>query len=227
MSMSNLSENDLSESLVNAEVNAETSNDSEPAMIKPRSFIEKTIKLYTVKIAQGLDHYPWITPNRISMLSALLGGPLAGWLIVEQNFLMAVGIIIISGIFDDLDGDLARTRGVASSEGAILDSVLDRYVDFFILAALIWLSPSQHLIPGGLAMFGGMLVPYIRARSEAEGKSVVAAAIGNRTARIIMIIIGLLTQQIFPLLIILAVTSNIAALQRLIFALKPPIEGNA
>ena len=89
---------------------------------------------------------------------------------------------------------------------------------------MILLDPIKHLIPGLLAMFGAMLVPYIRARSEAEGKSVVAAAIGNRTARIIMIILGILTQQFFPLLIVLAVTSNIAALQRLIFALKPQIK---
>ena len=218
--MSNSSENTLPESLLD---DAETS-DVENEIIKPRSFIEKTIKLYTVKIAQLLSKYSWITPNRISVFSALLGGPLAGWLIWENNYFIAVAVIIISGICDDLDGDLARERGVASSEGAILDSVLDRYVDFFILSALILIDPIKHLIPGLLAMFGAMLVPYIRARSEAEGKSVVAAAIGNRTARIIMIILGILTQQFFPLLIVLAVTSNIAALQRLIFALKPQIK---
>jgi len=208
----------------NTSANNSPSNDAEKVIIKPRSLVEKAIKIYTVKIAQSLAEYSWITPNRISVLSALLGGPLAGWLIINNYYLFAVGAIVISGIFDDLDGDLARSRGVASSEGAILDSVLDRYVDFFILAGLIFLAPAQHLIPGLLAMFGAMMVPYIRARSEAEGKSVVAAAIGNRTARIMMIIIGLLTQQIFPLLIVLAVTSNIAALQRLIFALKPQID---
>ncbi len=216
--MSSLSENDISENLVANEATRDAGNE----LVKPRSLIEKAIKFYTVKIAQFLAKYQWITPNRISVFSALLGGPLAGWLILEQNYSIALGAIFISGIFDDLDGDLARERGIASSEGAILDSVLDRYVDFFIIGGLILVSPSQHLIPGLLAMFGGMMVPYIRARSEAEGKNVVAAAIGNRTARIIMIIIGLLTQQTLPLLIVLAVTSNIAALQRIIFALKPP-----
>ncbi|KOR36166.1 MULTISPECIES: CDP-alcohol phosphatidyltransferase family protein [Planktothricoides] len=217
--MSNLSENDPSETLLNQ---PETSND-EAEIIKPRSLIEKTLKIYTVKIANFLAKYDWITPNRISILSALFGGPLACWLILENYYLIAVAVIIISGIFDDLDGDLARAKGVASKEGAILDSVLDRYVDFFIITALIFLDPSQHLIPGLLAMFGGMMVPYIRARSEAEGKSVVAAAIGNRTARFILIILGISTQQFFPLLILLAVTSNIAAFQRLFFALKTSI----
>jgi hypothetical protein len=64
-----------------------------------------------------------------------------------------------------------------------------------------------------------MLVPYIRARSEAEGKSTVAS-IGSRATRTVLIIIGLLTKQIFPLLIILAAITNIASIHRLIFALK-------
>jgi phosphatidylglycerophosphate synthase len=217
--MSNLSGNEPLETLLNQ---SETSN-AEAEIVKPRSLIEKTLKIYTVKIANFLAKYDWITPNRISILSALLGGPLACWLILENYYFIAVAVIIISGIFDDLDGDLARAKGVASKEGAILDSVLDRYVDFFIITALILLDPSQHLIPGLLAMFGGMMVPYIRARSEAEGKSVVAAAIGNRTARFILIILGISTQQVFPLLILLAVTANIAAFQRLFFALKPSI----
>jgi phosphatidylglycerophosphate synthase len=217
--MSNLSGNEPLETLLNQ---SETSN-AEAEIVKPRSLIEKTLKIYTVKIANVLAKYDWITPNRISILSALLGGPLACWLILENYYLIAVAVIIISGILDDLDGDLARAKGVASKEGAILDSVLDRYVDFFIITALILLDPSQHLIPGLLAMFGGMMVPYIRARSEAEGKSVVAAAIGNRTARFILIILGISTQQFFPLLILLAVTANIAAFQRLFFALKPSI----
>ncbi len=217
--MSNLSGNEPLEPLLNQ---SETSN-AEAEIVKPRSLIEKTLKIYTVKIANFLAKYDWITPNRISILSALLGGPLACWLILENYYFTAVAVIIISGILDDLDGDLARAKGVASKAGAILDSVLDRYVDFFIVTALILLDPSQHLIPGLLAMFGGMMVPYIRARSEAEGKSVVAAAIGNRTARFILIILGISTQQVFPLLIILAVTANIAAFQRLFFALKPSI----
>ena len=217
--MSNLSGNEPLETLLNQ---SETSN-AEAEIVKPRSLIEKTLKIYTVKIANFLAKYDWITPNRISILSALLGGPLACWLILENYYSIAVAVIIISGILDDLDGDLARAKGVASKEGAILDSVLDRYVDFFIITALILLDPSQHLIPGLLAMFGGMMVPYIRARSEAEGKSVVAAAIGNRTARFILIILGISTQQFFPLLILLALTANIAAFQRLFFALKTSI----
>ncbi len=154
------------------------------------------------------------------MVSASLGGPVAAWQIYQGNYLVAVAAIAISGILDDIDGDLARTTGMVSPEGAILDSVLDRYVDFFVISALILMAPEQHLIPGLLALLGASLVPYIRARTEAEGKKSVAT-IGDRTTRLLLLVIGLLTQQFFALLIILAVISHLAALHRFIFALIP------
>lgn len=145
-----------------------TETDATPT--RPRSFIEQKIKIVTLQLARFLSRWSWITPNRITVVSASLGGPVAAWQIYQGNYLVAVAAIAISGILDDIDGDLARTTGMVSPEGAILDSVLDRYVDFFVIAALILISPEQHLIPGLLALLGASLVPYIRARTEAEGK---------------------------------------------------------
>lgn len=192
----------------------------ESSIVKPRSFLEKNIKKVTVLIASFLSQWSWITPNKITLLSAVIGGPLAGGLMLQGQEAIAVVFIIFSGILDDIDGDLARERGMASREGAILDSVLDRYVDFSLISALILVSPSHHLIPGLLALMGASLVPYIRARSEAEGKSTISS-IGDRTTRTIILIVGLLTGQIFAMLIVLATISNIAALHRLVFALMP------
>jgi phosphatidylglycerophosphate synthase len=192
--------------------------DRKTVIVVPKSSIDRVIHSITVKFARILVNITWITPNQISWLSGGLGGPVAGWFIIQDNYLGAVLFIILSGILDCLDGDLARERGIASGEGDILDSVLDRYVDFFLISALIFVSPSDYLIPGLLALLGTTLVPYVRARSEAEGKSTVAT-IGDRATRTILILLGLLTGQILPLLIILAVITNIAALHRLAFAL--------
>jgi len=189
------------------------------SIVVPQSFLDKILHTITEKIASVLVNITWITPNQISWLSGGLGGLAAGWFIVQENYLTAVLFIVLSGILDCLDGDLARARNMASSEGDILDSVIDRYVDFFLISALILVSPNDYIIPGLLALLGTMLVPYIRARSEAEGKSTVAS-IGSRATRTVLIIIGLLTKQIFPLLIILAAITNIASIHRLIFALK-------
>jgi archaetidylinositol phosphate synthase len=189
------------------------------SIVVPKSFLDRAIHSITEKLASILVNITWITPNQISWLSGGLGGLVAGWFIVRENYLLAVFFIILSGILDCLDGDLARARNMASGEGDILDSVIDRYVDFLLIAALILVFPNNYLIPGLLALLGTTLVPYVRARSEAEGKSTVAS-IGSRSTRTILIIIGLLTQQILPLLILLAAITNIASIHRLIFALK-------
>lgn len=187
----------------------------------PRPPLDRAVHAITERVAATIVDWGWITPNGISFFSAAVGGLLAGWLILQHQYLLAVGAIALSGIFDCLDGDLARAREMASGEGEILDSVLDRYVDFFLVAAMILVSPNEYVIPGLLALLGTTLVPYIRARVEAAGKKTVSS-IGSRSTRTILIIIGLLTGQILPLLIVLAVISNIAAVHRFAFALSKP-----
>jgi phosphatidylglycerophosphate synthase len=184
-----------------------------------RSFFDKILHGITEKVAAFLVNINWITPDGITWLSGIVGGLLAGWLVVENHFYLAVVAIVFSGLLDCLDGDLARARKVSSKEGGILDSVIDRYVDFLLLAAIIVASPKDCLITGLLAILGTTLVPYVRAITEAEGKSSIAS-IGSRATRVVLVIIGLLTGQLFYLLIVLAVISNIAAAHRLIFALR-------
>ncbi|MGL5510783.1 MAG: CDP-alcohol phosphatidyltransferase family protein, partial [Microcoleaceae cyanobacterium] len=166
-----------------------------------------------------LSEIKWITPNGITWLGAMIGGPLTAYLIVQNYYIVAVFMVIISGLLDGLDGDLARVRGTTTIEGGILDSVLDRYVDFLIISAVILINPEQFLIPGLIALLGSTLVPYIRARSEAAGKSTVSS-IGSRATRTVLIILGILTQQFYILLITLAIISNIAAIHRFIYAIR-------
>ncbi|MEO0373379.1 MAG: CDP-alcohol phosphatidyltransferase family protein [Cyanobacteria bacterium P01_A01_bin.17] len=186
----------------------------------PTSWLDQTVQILTLRLARLLAGWTWITPNRITWFSAAVGGLLAGGLILQGQLRWAALAVVVSGLLDGLDGDLARERGTTSTEGAILDSVLDRYVDFLILAALIWISPRAHLAAGLLALLGTAMVPYIRARSEAAGKSSVAS-IGSRAVRMVLVILGLLTGQILPLLILVGAIANIAALHRLIVAMTP------
>jgi archaetidylinositol phosphate synthase len=186
----------------------------------PASWLDQTVQILTLRLARLLTGWTWVTPNRITWFSAAVGGLLAGGLILQGQLRWAALAVIISGLLDGLDGDLARERGMTSTEGAILDSVLDRYVDFLILAALIWISPRSNLAVGLLALLGTAMVPYIRARSEAAGKSSVAS-MGSRAVRMVLVILGLCTRQIVPLLLVLGAIANIAALHRLIVAITP------
>ncbi len=191
----------------------------------PTSWLDTTVQILTVRLARLLAGWTWVTPNRITWFSAFIGGVLAGALILQGQLRWAALAVVISGLLDGLDGDLARERGTTSIEGGILDSVLDRYVDFLILAVLIWLSPQTYLAAGLFALLGTAMVPYIRARSEAAGKSSVAS-IGSRAVRMVLVILGLLTGQILPLLVVLGALSNIAALHRLIVAITPQNSDN-
>lgn len=197
-----------------------TESPEETTITVPLSLLDRIVQFFTIKLAKSLARFTWITPNRVTWVSAGIGGPLTGWLIIQEQFWLATALVVVSGLMDGLDGDIARERNLTSIEGGILDSVLDRYVDFFLIAALIVVDPNKHLMVGLIALLGTTMVPYIRARSEVAGKSSIAS-IGSRATRIILIILGLLTQQLFILLIALAVISNIAAVHRFWFALIP------
>ncbi|QUY41515.1 CDP-alcohol phosphatidyltransferase family protein [Acaryochloris marina] len=186
----------------------------------PLSPLDRMVQFFTIKLARSLARFTWITPNRVTWVSAGIGGPLTGWLIIQEQLWLATALVVVSGLMDGLDGDIARERNLTSIEGGILDSVLDRYVDFFLIAALILVNPTEYLLVGLFALLGTTMVPYIRARSEVAGKSSIAS-IGSRATRIVLIILGLLTQQLFILLIALAVISNIAAVHRFWFSLIP------
>lgn len=185
---------------------------------RPKGIIERFNKRLTRPLAVSLSDSAWITPNGITWASAAIAGILAPVAIVyNYNFIAAI-LVLLGALLDSLDGDLARERGTASREGAILDAVLDRYIDFLIVSALIWQS-LDCLLPGLAALLGGQMVPYIRARTEAAGKTSVAT-FGSRDIRNLVLIIGIALQFYCALLIVLAVLSNLSAFHRFFFAVK-------
>jgi len=153
--------------------------------------------------------------------------------------LWTAGILFSLGdILDYLDDDLARIQGTSSREGAIFDATLDRYTDFLVIGALIYLTAvvldrypdllighlsfltsEAALVLGLAALLGAMLTPYVRAKTEAEGKSS-AATIGDRGVRNHILVVGLLVSQPIWTLVALAVVANWAAIHRLAHALR-------
>jgi phosphatidylglycerophosphate synthase len=109
-----------------------------------------------------------LSPNAVSWLSLALGlgaGVLAGL----GSLGSAAWLLALSGLGDGVDGALARRSGVANPAGAVLDSALDRYVEFFFYAGLVW---YFHDVPACqlvliTALFGGFMVTYSTAKAEA------------------------------------------------------------
>ena len=185
---------------------------------RPSGFIERLNKKSSVPVARLLVNVSWITPNGITWTSALVAGVLAPWTIVTGLNLPAAIFVLAGAWLDSLDGDLARARQSGTKEGEILDAVLDRYIDFAIIAALIWQTPVC-LLAGLAALLGNQMVPYLRARTEAAGK-VSVATFGSRDIRNMILVVGLLAGWYCTLLIMLALIANASALHRFYHATR-------
>lgn len=185
-----------------------------------------------------LAQYRWITPNRISFAGFLVGGVGAAFCILTLPLWTAGILFALGDLLDYLDGDLARRQSRASQEGAIFDAVLDRYTDFltigaltylttvvldrytdFLIGGLSFLTADTTLLLGLAALLGSMATPYVRARTEAEGKGSVPA-VGDRGWRNRILIIGLLLSQPVWTLGALALAANFAAIYRLARAMR-------
>ena len=83
------------------------------------------------------------------------------------------GLILFAGLFDILDGRLAREGHMATRYGALYDSVLDRYSELVMFLGFCYFLVARHYFLGSLigfiALIGSMMVSYVRARSEGLG----------------------------------------------------------
>jgi CDP-diacylglycerol---glycerol-3-phosphate 3-phosphatidyltransferase len=83
------------------------------------------------------------------------------------------GMILFAGLFDMIDGRLARVSGQESKFGALFDSVLDRYSELVMFLGICYYLVSGHYLLSSLgafiAMIGSIMVSYVRARAEGLG----------------------------------------------------------
>lgn len=159
-----------------------------------------------------------ISPNGLTIIGFLLTSFSA--LLLAFGYLFAGGLVlIVAALFDMLDGALARATGQVTKFGAFFDSSVDRYSESVILVALIYYysgmstSPLEPVLLA-IALVGSMMVSYTRARAEALG---VECKVGilQRTERIIVLVFGLLTGWMIPVLWVLAIFTNVTAMQRI------------
>jgi CDP-diacylglycerol--glycerol-3-phosphate 3-phosphatidyltransferase len=111
-----------------------------------------------------------VTPNEVSWTS--LGfGFLAAACLAVGHFGFGAIFATISGLLDSVDGMVARMSGVASDAGEILDAVVDRYVEFFFLSALVIYYREILILQAAalLALLGSFMVTYSTSKAEALG----------------------------------------------------------
>jgi CDP-diacylglycerol--glycerol-3-phosphate 3-phosphatidyltransferase len=164
-----------------------------------------------------------ITPNALTFINLALN-IVAAYVIATGHFLLGGVLVLVAGLFDLLDGALARFTKQTTRFGAILDSVADRISEAAILCGiLIWYIPQEdtslEIVLIFVVLIGSFLVSYIRARAEGLGWQC-QVGLFTRAERVIVLAIGLLVNQIFIALCVLAVFVFITVVQRLVYLWK-------
>ncbi len=165
-----------------------------------------------------------VDPNVLTVLGLLAGGAV-GFFYAAEHPGLAAAFILVCGIFDILDGKVAKSADRRSLFGAMFDSSVDRYSEFLIYTGL-----AYHFRHGwGLwlmffAFLGSTMVSYTRARAEGLG---VDCQVGmmQRAERLILLflgtVVGIVFQVLDPAVLIVmafvAVISNFTAVQRIFY----------
>ena len=225
--------------------------------MKVRDFLQQTI----YKIIDPLVHLLvrlGVTPNFVTA-TGLFFNIIAAVILIygaincERGDFSYVGwaglVILFAGLFDMLDGQVARTGKMSSKYGALFDSVLDRYSELIVLFGICYYLILQGYffssIWGFIALIGSIMVSYVRARAEGLG---IECKVGfmQRPERVILISAGAILCGVFyyfagdykicvswlsfPLfepviilvipLVIVAIFSNVTAIGRLNYCRK-------
>jgi archaetidylinositol phosphate synthase len=131
-----------------------------------------------------------LSPNQVSIIGLVLALLSAitywQWHVHSLFLILASVLMLVSGLFDALDGAIARIYGEATTFGGFFDSILDRYADAIILCGII-LGGLTELTWGLAALLGSLLVSYARSRAEAAGVKMESVGLAERAERIVIL----------------------------------------
>ncbi len=184
--------------------------------------IQQSARQFVAAIVRPLARLG-INPNVVTILGLLLSIVTA--LVIASGHIRAGGaLVLFAGIFDMLDGAMARVSNAATTFGAFLDSTLDRYSESIILGGLLfyalqrpglhealwpWANEQQWMIVlVFVAAVGSLMVSYAKARAEGLGLECKTGLLA-RPERVVILALGLLTGTTIWALMLLAVLSHV------------------
>jgi len=178
------------------------------------SFFEKIILLIVRALALSKIH-----PNVLTFIGLVINIGAAA-LLASGQFRWAGAAIIGAGLFDMVDGRVARETNRVTRFGGFFDSVLDRYSDLFLLMGLlVWygsINVPFYVVLTAVVMTGSVMVSYTRARAE---NSIPTCKVGfmERPERVVLLIIGALFDRFPEVLWVIAALANLTVVQRMVF----------
>lgn len=205
--------------------------------MKYRDFLQKIIYVIITPVIKGMIRIGF-TPNLVTTIGFVLNIAATIMLLYAAGEMTGstsiVGwsgaVILFAGLFDMMDGRLARIGNMSSMFGALWDSTLDRYSELFTLFGIAMYLILNSWVTGGvltfLAMVGSVMVSYVRARAEGLG---IECKVGlmQRPERVVLTSLGAILCGIFDNLwflvvpiVIIAILANITAFWRVCHCYK-------
>ncbi|CCZ14261.1 cDP-alcohol phosphatidyltransferase [Prevotella sp. CAG:487] len=205
--------------------------------MKYRDFLQKIIYVIITPVIKGMIRIGF-TPNLVTTIGFVLNIAAtimllyaAGEMTESTSIVGWSGaVILFAGLFDMMDGRLARIGNMSSMFGALWDSTLDRYSELFTLFGIAMYLILNSWVTGGvltfLAMVGSVMVSYVRARAEGLG---IECKVGllQRPERVVLTSLGAILCGIFDNLwflvvpiVIIAILANITAFWRICHCYK-------
>ena len=179
-------------------------------ILKPT--LEKIGKIFA---STGLSPNFWTMVGFVfAIISALVYG-----LGLEFGLIIGGILLLVSGFFDMIDGQVARVTGKTSQKGSYLDSMFDKIAEVAIfLGLLVGGYAEPYLVM--LAITLSLLVSYARAKSDALNIKLQGVGIGERAERLLVIAIIGIIGYMEPAVIIVVVIAGITLVQRMIVTAK-------
>jgi CDP-diacylglycerol--glycerol-3-phosphate 3-phosphatidyltransferase len=181
------------------------------------------VRRLALRLAARIQRLP-VTPNQLTLLGFGITC-VAGALIALDHPFYGGLVLFFAGIFDILDGALARASNRSYPYGAFLDSTTDRLSEGVIMVSLLILFERRNIPLGPvlviLATAGSYLVSYVRARAQSLGFTCDGGLLA-RPERVLLTVVGLLLTPasiggLLTVVAILAIFTNFTVIQRVWF----------
>ena len=181
-----------------------------------RGILQPTLeKIGKAFASTGLSPNFWTLIGLVfALASALVYG-----LGLEFGLIIGGILLLVSGFFDMVDGQVAKITGKTSQKGSYLDSMFDKIAEVAIfLGLLVGGYAEPYLVM--LAITLSLLVSYARAKSDALNIKLQGVGIGERAERLLVIAIIGIIGYMEPAVIIVVVIAGITLVQRMIVTAK-------
>lgn len=142
-------------------------------------------------------YFRLFTPNQLSALS-LFVALFYFYSIIKGYWGLGIWLLTLSGLFDLLDGMIARKNNTTSKWGAVLDSTLDRVCDLLFLAPFLYIQHDRsiNITIILMAISGSFLISYLSAKGEIY-QIKLPRGMMKRLERFLLLIFGLLISTLF------------------------------